>query len=306
MYDTLSIGSGLIDIFISSEQFELKPEGERLMLCQYYGGKIEVDSFSVLTGGGAGNTAVGFSRAGFNAAVVTETGKDTLSQVLLSDFHKEYVSTNFVVQEKKEQTGGSVILVGTDGGRSVLVHRGAASLLDSTDIPVEAVARTKWVHLSSISGRLEALRTIGKARREIKSLSWNPGSGELQLLIEQQISPRELGCEIFIVNKQEWESLGDVQEKIQNEVETIIVTDGPRGGQIRPDGLDWQNFSTTPVSAVDETGAGDAFAVGYVSAKLNGRSSEQAINWAISNSSSVVSYFGAKPGLLRKHQYSNL
>jgi len=306
MYDTLSIGSGLIDIFISSDQFELKPEGDRLMLCQYYGDKIEVDSFSVLTGGGAGNTSVGFSRAGFNAAVVTETGRDTLSQVLLSDFHKEYVSTNFVVQEKKEQTGGSVILVGTDGGRSVLVHRGAASLLDSEDIPIDTVARTKWVHLSSISGRLETLRTIGSARREVKNLSWNPGSGEIQLLTERQISPAELGCDIFIVNKEEWDSLGEIQGTIQAEVSTIIVTNGPHGGHIRPDGQDWQNFSIAPVNTVDETGAGDAFAVGYVSAKLYGHSSDQAINWAISNSSSVVSYFGAKPGLLKNHHYSNL
>ena len=87
---------------------------------------------------------------------------------------------------------------------------------------------------------------------------------------------------------------------------TIIVTDGPHGGQIRPEGQDWQNFSITPAQAVDETGAGDAFAVGYISAKLYGHSPERAIQWAIHNSGSVVTHFGAKPGLLKKAQFSNL
>ena len=106
MHDVLSIGSALIDIFIQSDQFELKSENDHVLLCQDYGNKLEVDSFHVLTGGGGSNTAVGFARAGFNAAVVCETGRDTLSQVVLQDFHQETVSTNYVIQEKKEQTGG--------------------------------------------------------------------------------------------------------------------------------------------------------------------------------------------------------
>jgi len=141
MYDLITIGSALIDIFIRSKQFILRPTSKGTLICQLYGEKIDVDSFLIATGGGGSNAAVGFARAGFNVATVTETGKDTLADLLLSEFHKECVATNYVAQERREETGGSVIMLGEDGGRTVMVHRGASSLLDPHDIPMRAVKK---------------------------------------------------------------------------------------------------------------------------------------------------------------------
>ncbi len=304
MHDVLSIGSALIDIFIQSDQFELRSENDHVLLCQDYGNKLEVDSFHVLTGGGGGNTAVGFARAGFNAAILCETGKDTLAQVILQDFHKETVSTNYVIQEKKEQTGGSVILVGQDGGRSVLVHRGAASMLDPEDVPQDAVARVGWVHLSSIAGRLSTLQTIAAARQQAGHLSWNPGSQELALITSQQIMPADLGCELLILNKQEWEQLSPVANEIQSQVPTIVVTDGPHGGQAFTKASGWISYTAVVEKAVDETGAGDAFAVGFVSARLRNESLETASLWGKQNAAAVVKHFGGKAGLLRQDDFS--
>lgn len=303
MHDVLSIGSALIDIFIQSDQFELRSENDHVLLCQDYGNKVDVDSFYVLTGGGGGNTAVGFARAGFNAAILCETGKDTLAQVILQDFHKETVSTNYVIQEKKEQTGGSVILVGQDGGRSVLVHRGAASQLDPADVPQDAVARVGWVHLSSISGRLPTLQTIAAARHQARHLSWNPGSQELEMIRTQQILPEDLGCELFILNKEEWEQLHDIAQQIESQAPTIVVTDGSHGGRVFTQGSGWMPYTAEVEKAVDETGAGDAFVVGFVSARLRNETLETACLWGKQNAAAVVQHFGGKAGLLRQDDF---
>lgn len=307
MQDIITIGSSLIDIFVTSAHFELQTTDQGIKLCQMYGEKLEADSFEFHTGGGGGNAAVGFARAGFSVAVVTETGKDTTARLIMDDFHAEYVATNFVVQEKKEQSGGSVILVGKDGGRTVLVHRGASSLLDPQDIPSRSLNDSQWIHLSSIAGRLPTLQEIARASREGKTkLSWNPGQAELELLRTRQIAITDFTCQVLIMNQQEWESISELHESIKNSVAEIIITNGSKGGTLFLKGDQNAHTFTVPHTQVtDETGAGDAFAVGYVSGRLTDKSAQESIQWGARNSASVIQHFGAKAGLLSKEKLAD-
>lgn len=305
MQDIVTIGSSLIDIFIQSSHFQIERGSDGAKLCQLYGEKLEVDSFEVRTGGGGGNTAVGFARAGFSVAVVTETGKDAFSDVIVDEFHKEFVTTKYLIQEKKEQTGGSVILVGNDGGRTVMVHRGASSLLDPRDIPIAALKNLQWLHLSSIAGRLEALRTIGDAMLESKGfMSWNPGKGELELLRTGRLLLSDIPCQILFLNESEWKSISALQQDILGTVGEVVITNGSSPGRVylgqnMHDAVEF----TPPVSeAVDETGAGDAFAVGYVTSRLYGKVPDEAVAWGLKNAQSVIQFYGAKQGLLTQAQ----
>lgn len=306
MHDVITIGSALIDIFISSRQFVLRPMSKGTLICQIYGEKVDVDGFSICTGGGASNTAVGFSRAGFNVATVTETGKDTLADVLMAEFHREKVATNYIAQERKEETGGSVILLGEDGGRTAMVHRGASSLLDPHDIPMRALKRCDWIHLSNIAGRMPTLEKIAAALREGKaSCSWNPGSAELELISSGQLNPDLLKCQVLILNVEEWKKIRLQQRAFKEAIPEIVVTDGAKGGKLylkkerRP-----ISFSSSGVRTIDATGAGDAFAVGYVSGRIKGEKPLEAIEWGKANAASVVQHMGAKAGLLNAQQLS--
>lgn len=306
MHDVITIGSALIDIFIKSRQFVLRPMSKGTLICQVYGDKIDVDGFKISTGGGASNTAVGFSRAGFNVATVTETGKDTLADLLLAEFHREKVSTNFIAQERREETGGSVILLGEDGGRTAMVHRGASSQLDPHDIPMKALKRCDWIHLSNIAGRLPALQKIAAALREGKAgCSWNPGAAELDLIHSGKLSPELLSCKIMIVNAEEWKKIRLQQRAFKEIIPEIIVTDGSKGGKLylkterRP-----ISFLSSGMKTVDATGAGDSFAVGYVTARLKNKKPLEALEWGKANAGSVVQHLGAKEGLLSAAELS--
>lgn len=297
MYDVITIGSALTDIFISSNQFTVQDRAGSALLCQVYGDKIEVDDFEIHTGGGGSNTAVGFARQGFRTAVISEIGKDTLATVILEDFHKEKVATNLLVQEKREKTGGSVILIGADGGRTVMVHRGASSQLDAEDISVSHLKQAEWIHLSSISGRRDALQAIGKALDNTQKLSWNPGKAELQLLADEKIAIEDMHCQILLLNKEEWSIVSSIQQTIKHHVPEIIVTNGKKGGFVLHEGEE-KPFSSSAVKSIDDTGAGDAFGVGYVTSRIKGRNIEESTDYAIQNASAVIQAIGAKKGLL--------
>jgi ribokinase len=301
MHDVITIGSALVDIYISSEKFHLKKEASALWLCEKYDEKIEIDSFMVNTGGGGSNTAVGFSRMGFNTGVVAELGVDAWAQVVLADFEKENVEASLLIKERKEETGGSVILSAPDGGRTILVHRGAASMLDAHDIPEHALDQAKWIHLSSISGQQEALQKIfalvGKGK---KQFSWNPGKKELQLLNEGKLNLTGLSITVLFVNQKEWESLATIQQQLHQQCVTIVVTNSEKGGVVYQSGQEILKYQREEVKAVNGTGAGDSFAVGFVSAILNGKDLKEQAEWGKKNAASVVSQIGAKKGLLTR------
>ncbi len=302
MQKVITIGSSLVDIFVHSRDFQLKKSGEGLMLCQMYGDKVELDKFDVVSGGGASNTGVGFKRLGFDVSVVSELGQDVWSQFVATEFTKERVNQNLLIKEKKEQTGGSVILVGDDGGRTVMVHRGAASMLDPKDIPVNQLMEADWIHLSSIGGRLETLQYIfDHVVKGSAGLSWNPGKADIALLTNDDLQITNEVIEVLLVNREEWAMLEPVQDELFEKVRVILITHGKVGGQVFKQGSLVVEYEVEEnPNVVDETGAGDAFGVGFITGYLKSKDLETCAEWGKKNAASVVQHVGAKEGLLRR------
>lgn len=307
MYQLISIGSALVDIFIHSADFQAQTSTEGKKLCHTYGDKLEVESFNVYTGGGASNTAVGFARLGLKTAIVSETGRDRFAYLVKQELLENRVSTKLLIEEKKEQTGGSVILVGEDGERTIMVHRGASSMLDPYDIPSFYVSQAEWIHLSSIAGRTETLTKVFDlvSREQNLNLSWNPGKNELQLLLDKQIKIESVPAKILILNQAEWELIKPLQKISLAHFPQVVVTAGPEGGVCYYQDKQTK-FQAQPVEVVDTTGAGDAFAVGYVAAQILNKPIGTAIKWGVTNASSVIQYYGAKPGLLSQRELPNI
>lgn len=299
MYDIISIGSSIVDSFIKSQAFQVQKSEQGTFLCQMYGEKIDVDEYIVVTGGGGSNTAVGFARMGFRTGIVTELGKDVFAQFILDELRKEVVATNMVVSEKNEKTGGSIILLGEDGSRTIMVHRGASAELDAKDIPVQHIERSKWIHLSSIAGQMQALQEIFKAvKKSDTKLSWNPGNAELELLSSGKLYPSELPVAILFVNEHEWQMISAQRVKLLETIPHVVVTHGKQGGEVYIDGKPHTKFLAKETKMVDETGAGDSFIVGYLTGQIKKKTIIESCNWGKRNAESVIKKIGAKPGLL--------
>lgn len=298
MYDVITIGSAVVDIFIHSPEFQLHASPSGTQLCQMYGDKIELDRFEMHTGGAATNTAVGLARAGLRVAAIAELGKDPFAETIVQELRQEKVGVEYLIKEKHEKTGGSVILVGDDGGRTVMVHRGAAAMLEASDLPATALHKTRWIHLSSLGGQLSAIKHVFQtAREQSLGLSWNPGKGELALLQQKSLSELGFHCQLLCLNQEEWKSITHLHQKLIAAVETIIITNGHQPGTLYHK-AQAQTFTVEKAPSVDDTGAGDAFVTGFVAATLYEYPPTTALSWAKANAASVVQSVGAKPGLL--------
>ena len=301
MYDVITIGSATVDIFMKSTQFHLQPTAAGVLLCEQYGDKIDIDDFEMQSGGAGTNTAVGFSRLGFRTAAVVEVGEDFFAQMVVDDLQRDHVVTDFIVSTKQKNTALSVLLIAEEGGRSALTHRGAASLLEARDLPWQALHETRWVHLSNIGGNKELLvRLFDHLRHNDIGLSWNPGQKELVLLSEKKLRVNAVTCDIFILNKEEWAEVANVQTEILRQVPYVVVTDGRNGGYVYFHGQYQFRYTIPSVQTVQETGAGDAFSVGFVAAHLMGRKPSECAELGVKNAAHVVQFMGAKTGLLTR------
>lgn len=298
MMRVITIGSALIDIFIYSDEFVKEKSG--LLRVGHPSGKANVDSFTIRTGGGAGNTAVGFSRLGFETAIISETGQDEFAKLVIDDLKAEQVDTSMLIKERREETGGSIILGCKDGSRMILTHRGASSRLDPSDIKAQELAEADWVHLSGLSGRIKTLKNIFEILRFYGvRASWNPGIDDLGALKRGELKIEDLQATVLILNQEEWESVEASQPALIEQIGQVVVTDGTKGGRIFLPQGERHLYQAKKVETVNATGAGDAFCVGYATALIKNQTPEVAASWGVENSASVVRWVGAKLGLKR-------
>jgi len=301
-FDVITIGSAVVDIFIKSDDFLLHPSEMGTLLCQKYGDKVELDYLQLHSGGGASNTAAGFVKMGFATSTICELGKDMWTQFVVSDLDKAKIDTSLLIKERKEQTGGSIIMIGEDGGRTVMVHRGASSMLNPKDIDDSNLSSCRWVHLTNIAGQLETLKAIFKTVNDNPTkMSWNPGKAELEMLISGQLKISDLPVEIFIINKEEWQIVEKLKDQLTKKFPMIVVTNGKEGGFVLAQDQEI-SYQAEYKKTIDETGAGDAFCVGFISAYLHHQPLEICLDWGKRNAASVVTYIGAKDGLLSKRE----
>lgn len=304
----VTIGSAVLDIFMKSDKFKVVQSGDipgGIAMCEVYGGKMEVEEVNIVSGGGATNTAVSFARKELKTAIVAEMGNDPQSLLVQRDLEEAEVDTRLLIQEPDETTAVSVVLIADDGGRSIMVHRGASAMLTKQDIPLDNL-ETRWVHVSSLGGNMELLKTILVWAKKMKiRVSINPGLKEIEH--GEKLLPLLSMVEILFVNRDEAKGLWGIDyrdEALWKSMQSLpgayvsVITDGARGGKMSTNGHVSFFDAVKIKKVVDTTGAGDAFASGMVAGVLYGKTYEQAAQWGIKNATSVLKYIGAKKGLL--------
>ncbi len=299
-FDVITIGSALLDIYLKSDEFTKLsstkfPDGSALAL--EFGGKTEIDDIEVCSGGAATNNAVSFARKGIKTAIIAELGTDLIAATIKEELKREKVDVGMLVEEHDEETGISCILVHPEGGRSVAVFRGASKMLTVEDMPWHKLD-TRWLFISSVGGDIKLLTEIitFAADNQIK-IAFNPGKKELELASQWLgLIPK---LSVLFINKEEHQVLTEHVADINPQI--LCITDGAQGGTVI---TSTENipFKSKPMTAVEETGAGDAFGSGFVAALIHDQSIQTAINWGINQATSVISFMGAKRGLLTLDQ----
>ena len=307
MVKILAIGKGTQDVFLRSDEFDPHKEGEHMYTHLPLGLKMEVEDVTFETGGNATNVAVTFARQGLESGYLWGLGEDPASQAILHELDKEDVDTSHVIQDPEYQSGYSVIMIATNGERTILNHRGKAfGRTGRHNCDLSAIAKYDWVYPTSLgNGGLTLLRQIiDTAEKNGVKVMLNPAGPELAE--KDKLVGLLDGVDILCTNKEEMQLLvsGDTCEELAlhalHYVPVAIVSDGPNG-VVATDGKTIVRagmYEDVPV--LDRTGAGDAFASGFLSQWSQGKSLRESVIFASANSTSVVTKIGAKAGILRR------
>lgn len=300
----LSIGKATQDVFLRSDEFDPHMEGKVAYTHLPLGAKLDVEDVHFATGGNATNVAVTLARQGLHASYMWVLGTDPASQAVVAELDAEGVDTRHVVQHDDYRAGYSAILLANSGERTILNYHGSLPRHRDPVLTLDVLEGYDWVYPTSL-GSFEIFEDIvTRAAKAGVKVMLNPAGSELK-------DPAKLrslleDVEILCLNKEEMQLLveGETLEELVVHglrfCPVVIVSDGP-GGVCASDGktiVTAGMYEDVPV--VDRTGAGDAFASGFLSQWLLGKSLEESIVFASANSTSVVTSIGAKPGILRQ------
>lgn len=302
----LTIGKTVQDVFLTSDEFDPHTEGKVAYTHLPLGLKLEVESVIFDTGGNAGNVAVTFARQGLEVDYMWTLGTDPASETIMRVLDGEGVSTRLVAHNDHYQAGYSTILIATNGERTILNHRGISTGPKGEDLNLDVIKDFDWIYPTSLANGGIALleKIVTKAHESGTKVMLNPAGPELA-------EPEKLKAiledvEILCVNKEEMQKLvhGETLEELVrhglNLVPVVIVSDGPNG-VVASDGKTIVTAGMyEDVKVIDRTGAGDAFASGFLSQWAQGKSLKNSIIFGSANSTSVVTQIGAKTGILQK------
>ena len=242
---------------------------------------------SLVQGGSAANTARWLGRLGARTSLVAAVGRDAAGRALVDAVKSDGVTAQ-VTRVAGARTGRIGVLVTPDGERSFVADRGAADVLDPSDLKPAWFARADAVHLPVYSLLGEPLGLAGRRAVELAREVHATVSVDLAsigpLLAKGRRAARALVAEvapdILFATAAEAEALlgRSAVEGLLDLAPVVVVKRGPKGATLLARGgaanLRFE-VATQPVTATDTTGAGDAFdagfLVGWFSARAAGR-----------------------------------
>ena len=310
MYDIISIGSAVKDIFIDSDDFKSITTADFSVgkgLCFPLGSKLEIKRIAFASGGGGTNAAVTFARQGLSTACIGVIGNDFNGQEILAELEGEGINVDFFQKHDDDFTAYSVILVDKSGERTMLSYKGEGQHFDAGKISFDRL-QSKWFFLDSLGGHYDLLEKAVKwaVKNNIK-LATNPGNKELAHGLDK-LEPLLKNFSIVIMNQEEVSRLVGVNYdkelkvfRAMNEIipGIFVMTKGPEGVVVS-DGKNLYRAGVPDSPVVERTGAGDAFSSGFVTEYIRSGDIAKAIQFATANASSVVTKYGAKAGILKR------
>jgi sugar/nucleoside kinase (ribokinase family) len=300
-----ALGAASQDVFLSGKGIQSHFDVESNEYVEEFklGAKLNVENVLFATGGGATNAAVTFSRQGLQASFIGRVGKDIAGHGVLSELDAEHVDVSKTIHDTELGTQYSTILLTETGERTILVYRGAAQAHTAKEYQEIDFKDFEWLYVSSFGGAFEALSVIFEhAQKSGVKIAFNPGQAELD---SPELLKGLLGdVSVLLLNKDEaalvveGKSSEELARHLLNLVPVAVVSDGPNG-VVATDGktiIEAGMYEDVPV--LDRTGAGDAFGSGFVSQYAQGKSLKEAVVFGSANSTSVVTKYGAKEGIL--------
>ncbi len=266
------------------------------------GETVEAPRFEMGNGGKGANQATAAARLGSQVAMVSKVGEDVFGQDTIRNFARNCIDTRHVAVVKGASSGVAPIFVEPSGENSILIVKGANGELKPADVDAAAAELlASDLILLQLEVPLETVYyTIAFAARHDKRVVLNPAPATPELDLG-----RLRNVSFFMPNRSELALLSGMQTETTTEidaaaekllaggVQTVVATLGSAGVRVvSPSG----NFSVPAmkVTAVDTTGAGDAFIGSFAHFFVTTGDLRQALHWAVRYAAQSVTRRGTQ------------
>lgn len=263
-------------------------------------GEAVVEESRASPGGSAANTIYGLAKLGVNTGFAGAVGDDAEGKIMLEDFQKVGVDISQIRVKRRARTGSVLCLSDRLGRRSLYVVPGANSLLTIDDLDLNYINQATMLHVSSFAADRQfkvLLELIDKLDLSIK-VSFAPGA-LYAIKGLKVLTPILARTYVLFINKNETQQLtgkdviSGAESCLRQGCQIVVVTLGKGARLELGKGVGHRTVSAVgyikdieneyiiepsnqnKVSEIDTTGAGDAFASGFLYGLLRGKGLEE-------------------------------
>jgi ribokinase len=227
-------------------------------------------SFSRHPGGKGANQALACARLGAEVTLIAAVGRDAFADEALALLRHEGV--DLLLSEMDRPTGVALIAVDDAGETTIAVAPGANDTVGAVTLPEhDAVLCQLEISDAAVTS------------------AWEQCTG-LFCLNAAPARPVAVDPELTVVNRYELDAL-------TRQDGLIALTLGADGAALLDGGEEIARAEPPAVTAVDGTGAGDAFAACLLVSLLEGRANDEALRRACAAGALAASRLGAQPSL---------
>jgi sugar/nucleoside kinase (ribokinase family) len=271
--------------------------------------RITAESNLPKTAGSPGaNIAIGIALRGGNAALIGKIANDPLGEFFaarVKDFGVDYTA----VLAEGTGTGTTFIMVVTtpDKERTFACYNGAGLMLSPEDVDAGVIANSKITYLDSYlwlseSGRETVWHAAGLAKQSdsLVALSLND-KHIVEKNREEFFDLATTHADILVGDLKEFGALFGTSTLEETAAEVgkygliASITAGAKGAYVIEDGIVTHVPARKVEQVVDTSGAGDAFAGGFLYGLSQGKTASDAATLGASWASDIIQHFGAEP-----------
>lgn len=252
--------------------------------------EVDVEEMTISLGGSASNFAVGLSRAGVNVGIIARVGDDQYGEFATRKFKMEGVHTQRLLKIHKP-TGLAFIAVDQKGERSIYTSMGANAKFNLEKEDIKYIKKSKILHITGMYHEV-----VEDASKYAKLLSINPGTALSSYGVDSLHNIIKRAHIIFLNKKEVFLLTGEDYNKgahilVDMGVPMVVVTCGRKGANLyTSDGM--IHSPSAEVKSLDTTGAGDAFAAGFIASFIKNKELEECLQTGNLLASSCVNKLG--------------
>ena len=265
-------------------------------------------------GGSVANTISGLAKLGIATSFVGVVAQDKYGDLLLSDFAKNKVDTKKIIRISSNFLSSGLVEAYVDkrGRRLLFVKPGINDTLSSKDIDINFLKKALLVHFSSfVDDKQFILQSqVMQKISNFTKVSFSPGS----LFVDRGLNKLKSmikNSNILFLNRREVFKLAaknfkqGASELVKLGPEIVVVTLGAEGCFIATKDQKFRQ-KTRKVKARDTTGAGDAFAAGFLFGIIQNYSLEKCAQIGNAVASFSIQRFGARAGLPNRKELASV